>query len=218
MKYVIYKITNKINGKIYLGKHQTANPDDNYMGSGKILKYAQSKYGIENFIKEILHIFDTKEEMNTKEAEIVTEEFCLREDTYNICVGGKGGFSYINRTKTPEQRKKSAAAAALHTNKLKQQKYGNEWRSRSMEAAREKRRYLLEQGIIDYNRNGFTGKHTNETKKIISDKAKERLKEPSNNSQYGTLWITDGSFNRKIKSVDIIPEGWYKGRVIKPHT
>lgn len=42
-------------------------------------------------------MFDTEEEMNTKEAELVTEEFCLREDTYNICVGGKGGFSHINK-------------------------------------------------------------------------------------------------------------------------
>jgi hypothetical protein len=32
------------------------------------------------------------------------------------------------------------------------------------------------------------------------------------NSQYGTKWITNGSQNKKIKSVDLIPEGWYKGR------
>src|SRR3546814_9039212 len=35
--------------------------------------------------------------MNLKEAEIVTEEFISKNNTYNLCSGGKGGFSYINR-------------------------------------------------------------------------------------------------------------------------
>lgn len=35
------------------------------------------------------------------------------------------------------------------------------------------------------------------------------------NSQYGTMWITDGINNKKIKKdVDFIPDGWYKGRKI----
>lgn len=96
MKYTIYKITNKINNKIYIGKHQTHDLNDSYAGSGKLLRRAQRKHGIENFSKKILHVFDTEEEMNFKEAELVTAEFCLREDTYNMCVGGMGGFGYIN--------------------------------------------------------------------------------------------------------------------------
>lgn len=97
MFYTIYKITNKINNKEYIGKHQTNNLDDGYMGSGKNLKRAVDKYGVENFTKEILFVLDSEDEMNCKESEIVTEEYCSRKDTYNICVGGKGGWSYINK-------------------------------------------------------------------------------------------------------------------------
>ena len=55
------------------------------------------KYGIDFFKKEIIHVFENEDDMNLKERELVTEEFCNREDTYNLCVGGKGGFSYINK-------------------------------------------------------------------------------------------------------------------------
>lgn len=98
MFYTIYKTTNKLNGKIYIGKHQTKDLNDNYIGSGKRLWNSIHKHGIENFKKEILFVFETEDEMNAKEKELVTDEFCLREDTYNLCPGGKGGWGYINKT------------------------------------------------------------------------------------------------------------------------
>jgi len=90
-KHIIYKIVNLINGKEYIGKHSTFDIRDNYMGSGKILKFAKDKYGMDNFIKEILFVFDNEEEMNNKEIELLSEDYLVRKDTYNIKPGGNGG-------------------------------------------------------------------------------------------------------------------------------
>lgn len=70
----------------------TFNQNDSYMGSSQHLKRDIKKIGIENFKKEILHVFDKKEDMMNKEAEIVTQNFCNRPDTYNRYVGGANSF------------------------------------------------------------------------------------------------------------------------------
>jgi len=113
MKYVIYKTTNLINQKIYIGLHATNNVNDSYMGSGIFLKKAIKKYGKENFKKEILYIFDNKKDMITKEKELVTEEFCLRKDTYNMVKGGYG-------LSTLSKQKRDSAIAKMKKTKSKQ--------------------------------------------------------------------------------------------------
>ena len=93
MYYLIYKITNQINGKSYIGKHQTEDLYDDYMGSGKLLKRAIEKYGIENFTKYIIEIYDTEQKMNLVEKILVVTD---NEISYNLCSGGHGGFGFIN--------------------------------------------------------------------------------------------------------------------------
>jgi hypothetical protein len=45
MNYFIYKTTNLLNGKYYIGMHVTNQIDDGYLGSGKYLNNAIKKYG-----------------------------------------------------------------------------------------------------------------------------------------------------------------------------
>ena len=106
MYYTVYQITNTLNNKIYIGKHQTLDINDNYMGSGVALKSAILKYGLEYFTKTILFVFDSEEEMNSKEKEIVTEEFTLRNDNYNLGVGGEGGPHFKGRSHSNDTKRK----------------------------------------------------------------------------------------------------------------
>jgi hypothetical protein len=86
--HVVYKTTNKINNKYYIGVHSTTNINDNYMGSGTALKLAIIKYGPENFIKEVIAIFDSREEALSLESKLVTEELILDKGCYNLTFGG----------------------------------------------------------------------------------------------------------------------------------
>ncbi|ADJ19441.1 homing endonuclease [Acinetobacter phage 133] len=104
MFYFTYKTTNIKNGNFYVGVHKTSNLYDNYLGSGKVLKTAIKKYGPENFHTEILKVHYNQEDMYKHEASIVTEEFLTRPDTYNVKLGGKGGFDYVNQTLSKEDR------------------------------------------------------------------------------------------------------------------
>jgi len=90
---VIYKTTNLINGKIYIGKDEKNNPK--YLGSGKILKLAIKKYGKENFKKEILEYCNNREHLCVIEKYWI-EKLQSKKNGYNIKDGGNGGHTYID--------------------------------------------------------------------------------------------------------------------------
>jgi hypothetical protein len=92
----LYKIENLLDGKYYVGVHKTSNLEDGYFGSGKRLHQAIAKHGIENFRKTILEFFDREEDMFAAETSIVNEEFVNDKQTYNMKVGGNGGWSYVH--------------------------------------------------------------------------------------------------------------------------
>jgi hypothetical protein len=110
--YCLYQITNTINNKIYIGVHTTENVEDSYMGSGSAIKKAIKKHGKENFVKKILKLCSSVQELLEEEKKIVTFEFISRKDTYNLIPGGEAipGFACKGVPKTLEHRKKISEA------------------------------------------------------------------------------------------------------------
>jgi hypothetical protein len=208
--YTVYKITNKMNGKIYIGSHKTCNLNDEYMGSGKYLKRAIEKHGIDNFVKEILFVFDTPELMYAKEAELVDEEFLAEANTYNLKVGGFGGWDYVNANPIPtEDRVKFSKLGGLTrhllSKEIKIRIVNGIAKSEIRLNGNTKAREL-------YPKSGFYGKqHSDVTKERIGV-ANAVSSKGKRNSQFGTMWVTNEVESMKIKKTDDIPEGYRKGR------
>lgn len=104
MKYIVYKTTNLINGKIYVGVHRTdPSKFDGYIGCGVCREVKEDnkrgfpkavhEYGYKNFKRETLFEYSDNEEGQMlaykKEAEIVTWEFVKNPNTYNLVPGGE---------------------------------------------------------------------------------------------------------------------------------
>lgn len=115
--YTVYKVTNTTNNFIYIGQHVTSNLNDRYLGSGLKIKHAIKKHGRDAFTKEILFIFSSFEEMNQKEAELVTEEFIRNNNTYNIVPGGSFGIGQNNKGKPAWN--KGLVGVQQHSNETK---------------------------------------------------------------------------------------------------
>lgn len=102
-KTIVYMTVNTVNNKIYIGIHNTENPDkfDGYIGNGVNVfhpytikhptcpfHYAVKKYGFKKFKRYILQVFDNREDALKLEKILVNEDFIRRDDTYNITLGG----------------------------------------------------------------------------------------------------------------------------------
>ena len=101
----IYKTTNMINGKYYIGQHKTNNIEDNYLGSGYALIRAIKKYGKHNFKREIIAFANSQEELNELENSILNNHY-QDDDCYNLIAGGNcTGYSEETRRKMSESAK-----------------------------------------------------------------------------------------------------------------
>ena len=130
----IYKITNNINGKIYIGqkKCKKANMtkdemlNDGYMGSGVHIKRAEEKYGIENFTKEICAVCEDKDELDETETLFISlAKIGYGEDCYNIAAGGGAGNPYEYKTEEEKAAicaKQSESVKAMWANMTEEEK------------------------------------------------------------------------------------------------
>ena len=116
----IYKITNNINGKTYIGQHKSVSFEDKYMGSGVHLKRAQNKYGIENFTKTIVTFGMSQMELDVLEKFYIEKE--RKENLkgcYNIAEGGHNGATTKGRKLSDEHRNKISNKLKGRTSPMK---------------------------------------------------------------------------------------------------
>ena len=217
--HFIYKTTNLINGRYYIGMHSTNNVKDGYLGSGKQLRAAIRKYGEENFQVEILEYLPDRSSLALREKEIVNETLLKDPQCMNLKEGGNGGFS-------TEDAKKGR----YKTNQILEEKYGKDyskfinkrWRNSLTNEDKIKLSKKISEGFkrVNHNHATFKGKnHTEETKMKMSLSSKGKSN-GEKNSQYGTCWIhhLDKKLSKKIKKEELeyyLSEGWIKGRKIK---
>jgi len=97
--HLLYKTTNIINKKTYVGVHSTTNINDGYLGTGSAIKAAIRKYGKENFKREIIAECGSRDVALYLESIIVTKEFINEKTNYNLKTGGVGGCKHSDKTK-----------------------------------------------------------------------------------------------------------------------
>ena len=206
-----YKTTNLINGKYYLGMHSTNFLNDGYLGSGKRLYYELKKYGKNNFQFEIIKYYNSRQDLILGEIDLISNDDLNNPNCLNLKNGGTGGIM------SKEHHKKMIEKAKIINSRLLKDLWNDEKRSSERSKNISKSIKKLPKEKLDLMRNGnksWVGKkHKPET--IDKMKIKAIGKGLGNtNSQYGTIWITNGIENKKIKNSEIVPEGWKHGRIL----
>lgn len=234
MYYLIYKTTNLVNGKFYIGAHETSNLEDGYLGSGKILLRATKKYGLENFHREILQVCIDREHMFKVESELVNESMIDDKNCYNIKLGGFGGWSHWNNG---SEQHIEVCRKSGNKNIPRLLKLSKSERMRKLRSDRNAKENLNNSYALGY-------KHTDETKHKISQKQlntrwvcnETEVKKISGDlyedyvargyqrgkrfkkktSTFGTAWINKNNTNKliKLKEVELyLTDGWERGRI-----
>jgi hypothetical protein len=110
--FIIYKITNQVNEKVYIGqtvktleRRKERHIRDAMLGSGCAVHRAIRKYGIENFRFETLFYCLSKEEMDQKEIETIKVMRTKSPAGYNLTDGGEGGCGQVVSAETREKRR-----------------------------------------------------------------------------------------------------------------
>jgi group I intron endonuclease len=149
MHYIIYKTTNLLDGKYYVGCHQTQNLNDDYLGSGKHLKRAIKKYGLTNFKFEILHEVTSKEEMFELERNIVNKSLVNDPFSYNLKIGGSGGnpgivgaFTGKKHTEETKEKQRLASLNQQTSDETRKKLSDNNWSKKDPESHREHMRKI----------------------------------------------------------------------------
>jgi len=199
MEHYTYKITFPGMPWFYFGVHtDTGKP---YFGSPKTHKWRWDFYEHEI---TILQWFETREEADSVEKRII-DHFLNDPDCLNECAGGKFSLESLRRgalTKNQLPVKKETRIKMGESQKVR-------WGFLTPE---ERRQITREQGL-------WRGTPPEEMERVnqsrINTFRQIGHQQGEKNSQYGTLWVTNGFENKKIRKTDPIPEGYWRGRKLK---
>ena len=191
--FIIYKTTNLINNKIYVGQDSKNRP--NYLGSGKLLKLAIKKYGKKNFRKEIVEECTSVKELDEREIYWIKKLKCTNKTLgYNICLGGR-----VNRN----MGGKNHPMYGKHHSKYIREKISKNTRKGMTEEVKaiikEKRKYQVfsektrilwskRRGGKNNGMYGLRGKNSPNYGKTCSDETKRKISKANtgkNNGMYG---------------------------------
>lgn len=209
--HFIYKITNTKNGKYYLGMHSTDNLEDDYMGSGKMIKRSIRKHGLGFHTKEILEFRRDRESLKIREKEIINETILQDPLCMNLKKGGEGGGKFYSKEHYDKFKLGCKNNGDFHRDRMKSDKnYRENW----VKFMQEHKPDLAGE------KNGFFNKeHSTEAKEKIG-KANSISQKGSKNSQFGTCWVFKTEIKKSIKIrkenlQSYLDQGWSIGRKIK---
>jgi hypothetical protein len=209
--HIIYRTTNLVNGKFYVGMHSTDNLDDGYMGSGKRILYSLNKWGKANHSFEIVEHLNSRKDLAKREEEIINEEFLTNPLCMNLKLGGQGGFDHFS---TEQLLSACSKGGKAQWDRRKDDPiFDSEVRAKK--SSSQKKRYEDGHNYFICDRTGLI--HTEETKSKMRESHLGKHK-AEKNSQYGTCWIFNHLIytNKKIRKEDLeiwIQDGWQKGRI-----
>lgn len=214
--HLIYKVTNKLNDKIYIGqKSYVGEPSmADYYGGGVEIKRAVKKYGKENFTREILYS-RIRDQATADSMEIwaIEKYNSTSPDVgYNISKGGK-----VFEITTEMRNKISTSLKKYFTENgcsNKGRKHTDK-QNRIISEAQKKRFSNMEERV----KTSIATKEAmsnEDVRKRLSSSLKEYYKRTGRkpNTTTGKKWYNNGE-----KSGFFIegeqPEGWVKGRIYK---
>jgi len=238
--YYIYKTTNNLNGKIYIGYHKSSDIiNDNYIGSGKAFIRAVKKHGKKNFIREILFEFDNYNDVLLKESELVNEDFIKRRDNYNLVVGGRGTEHISGHNAGKICIYSPNTMSNLYINETKLDEYisngwvvGNNMKNRKGIKKNDIIKYIDKCELDSYLSNGWVSYSTTQNKICISHNETSKLKYIDSddldffiNNGYSignkkagvnkcSIYINKDKNNKRIQEHDLdsyIKMGWERG-------
>lgn len=217
--YYIYRTTNLINGKTYIGQHKYKKLNDGYLGSGSYFRRAIEKYGKENFVKEILYSnIQYKETADDIERFAIAKERKLGKAEYNIANGGQGAVGY--RHTNEARRKMSEAAKNMseeHRRKLSESLRGIAPWSKGKHLSEEHCRKLSEA----HKGKKLSEEHKrklSEVKKNISEETRRKMSESHKGKKLSDerrRKISEASKKARAKKVVAYREYKEKGGVLK---